>query len=77
MMNIGYRPTAGSQTAQTIEVHIFDFDADLYNETVRVYFRKRIRDEMHFASLEELIARLERDKVEISHYFTHINKHNI
>ncbi len=76
MMNIGYRPTAGSQSSQTIEVHIFDFDDNLYNETVRVSFRKRIRDEFRFDSLSALTAQLALDKAEVARFFSDNNRNN-
>lgn len=76
MMNIGYRPTAGSHSTQTIEVHLFNFDENLYDETVRVSFRKRIRDEFRFDSLSALTAQLALDKAEVMRFFSDNNSNN-
>lgn len=60
MTNIGTRPTVGGQSI-TIETHILDFDEDIYGLPMTIWFRRRVRDEVHFASLEELKAQLGRD----------------
>lgn len=66
MLNIGFRPTLDqADPVKTIEVHIFDFDEDLYNQQVKLFFIDRIRDEMRFSSVEELKNQLEKDKVVI------------
>jgi len=61
MLSIGTNPTVGG-TSQTIEVHIFDFVADIYAQNVTLYFVDYIRPEEHFASLEELKEKLAEDK---------------
>ena len=61
MMNIGTRPTFGEHT-QTLEVHILDFEGDLYGQTITVSFIERLRDEQRFESEEELKRQLEEDK---------------
>ncbi|MGC6428050.1 MAG: bifunctional riboflavin kinase/FAD synthetase [Flavobacteriales bacterium] len=61
MMNIGINPTIGGQQKK-LEVHIFDFDGDLYQETIEVFFSKRIRDEKQFDSLDQLKNQLQKDK---------------
>lgn len=63
MMNIGYRPTVDpASTKPSIEVHLFDFDQDLYGQKVTVNFIARIRDERKFESIELLRAQLHDDK---------------
>lgn len=62
MLNIGVRPTVLGET-QTIEVHILDFEQNIYGETLTLKFRKRIRDEYKFASIVELKSQLENDKL--------------
>jgi riboflavin kinase/FMN adenylyltransferase len=53
VINIGSRPTfAGS--APTLEIHLLDFQGDLYAERLRIYFVDRLRDEQRFASVEDL-----------------------
>lgn len=57
MGNIGNRPTVGSDKVIT-EVHIFDFDRDIYGKEVTLFFIDRIRDERKFADLNELKQQL-------------------
>lgn len=60
--NIGVRPTFHKADApRTIEVHLIDFRARLYDETVRVDFLKRVRDEIKFASVDELVKQITKD----------------
>lgn len=61
MMNIGVRPTYG-EFAETVEVNIFDFDADIYDKQMAVRFLSRIRDEKRFGSIDELKEQLAKDK---------------
>jgi riboflavin kinase / FMN adenylyltransferase len=61
MMNQGPRPTFGDQ-ARTLEVHLFDFDGEVYGETVEVEWVRRLRDVQAFPSREALVAQLERDR---------------
>ena len=58
--NIGHRPTFG-QNPLTVEVHILDFSGDLYGKPLEVELIKRLRAEQRFASIEELIAQIEKD----------------
>ena len=53
MLNIGNRPTVDG-TKKTVEAHLFDFQGDLYNKLITIYFREFIREERKFGSLEEL-----------------------
>ncbi len=62
MLNIGSRPTIGNGSDVSIEAHLFDFHGDLYGKTLTVSFLARLRDEQRFASEEELIRQLERDR---------------
>jgi len=62
MMNIGVRPTVNAGGNLTLEVHLFDFEQDLYGQEITVSLLKRIRDENKFASLQELTRQLEADK---------------
>lgn len=61
MGNIGTRPTIGKHDFTT-EVHIFDFDEDIYGKDITMYFVERIRDEMKFGNLEALKQQLEEDR---------------
>lgn len=62
MMNIGTRPTVSSNGQRTIEVHLFDFDEDLYNKCIQMRLISRIRDEVRFESLEALKTQLYQDR---------------
>ena len=58
--NIGYSPTFENHEF-TVEVHIFDFDDNIYGEKILVNFIKRIRDEVKFSSIPELIDQIKKD----------------
>lgn len=60
MMNQGPRPTFGV-TARALEIHLFDFAGELYGETVKVEWVRRLRDVETFASREALVRQLGRD----------------
>jgi len=62
MMNIGYRPTIDQLNQLSIEVHILDFEEDIYHQTLKVSFLYKIRDEQKFNSLDELIQQLQKDR---------------
>lgn len=66
MMNIGTRPTFDG-TRQTLEVHLLDFQGNLYGQQLLVAFVRRVRAERKFASPHELARQLELDKQEIIH----------
>jgi riboflavin kinase/FMN adenylyltransferase len=61
MLNIGLRPTLNG-THKTIEVHLFDFNSVVYDETITITFEHRIRAEQRFASVELLRQQLFHDK---------------
>jgi riboflavin kinase/FMN adenylyltransferase len=54
MMNIGGNPTVSDASVQTVEVHLFDFEQDIYGECVTVCVVERLRATQKFASLREL-----------------------
>ena len=56
--NVGTRPTVDDGTKANLEVHILDFGQNIYRRTIDVVFRKRIREERRFGSLDELKARI-------------------
>ena len=72
MTNIGFNPTANLQEFVSIETHIFDFNADIYSKKLRVEFLSKIRDEIKFNNLDELIAQLEKDKIAVSSMSTDV-----
>lgn len=67
MMNIGTNPTVNGEV-QTIEVHFFDFDKDIYNEIIEVQLLERLRDEQKFESVKDLKEQLHKDQQESLDY---------
>jgi len=63
MLNIGHRPTLDNGLTISIEVHILDFDTDIYNQTLEVGFIIKIRDEQKFNGIEALKEQLQKDKL--------------
>ncbi|WP_026689856.1 bifunctional riboflavin kinase/FAD synthetase [Alteribacter aurantiacus] len=71
MCNIGYKPTFNKERPDelTVEVHLFDFNGDLYGESVSIRWYERIRSEKSFSGVDELLAQLKSDEEQIRHYF--------
>ena len=65
MLNIGYRPTLNNGKERSIEVHILDFEGDLYGKGITVEFAHRLREERTFANTEELTEQLMRDEKKV------------
>jgi len=71
MMNIGTRPTIKDASNKIIiEVHIFDFNKDIYDKYIKVSLLKKIRNEHHFQSLNELKTQLKKDRDTILSIFS-------
>jgi riboflavin kinase/FMN adenylyltransferase len=62
MCNIGYRPTINDGEL-TIEVNIFEFNEQIYNQQITISFVERMRDERKFENLEALSKQLDKDKI--------------
>ena len=62
MLNIGYRPTINNGTDLSIEVHILDFQGDIYHQKMRIEFIDFLRPEEKFNSVDELILQMQKDK---------------
>ncbi len=62
MLNIGNRPTLHNGSEQSIEVHLFDFNQNIYSHHLRIKFLKFIRVERQFQSLDELRLQLQEDE---------------
>ncbi|MBO5813113.1 MAG: riboflavin kinase [Alistipes sp.] len=60
MSNVGVRPSVDGK-CRLLETHIFDFQGDLYGQTLSVHLIRKIRDEKRFGSVEELRQQLESD----------------
>ena len=61
MTNIGLRPTFGDVERPVIEVHIFDYSRDLYDQPLRLSFLQRLRDERTFPDVDALRSQIEAD----------------
>ena len=68
MLNIGIKPTFEGESA-SIEVHLFDFDGDLYDKKIKVALRKHIREEQKFSSVEDLKSQLKKDELFARDFF--------
>lgn len=68
MMNIGNNPTVNGKT-RSIEIHLFNFNEDIYHKEITVSIQKRIRNEQKFESIEALQSQLKKDKEEALTYF--------
>lgn len=63
MANVGHKPTfKEDQKKPSLEVHVFDFNQEIYGKTISVTWLKRIRDEKKFSGIDELISQLHADK---------------
>ena len=62
MMSIGFRPTVDGKK-RVVEVNIFDFDTEIYGETLKVFVKKYLREEIKFNGLEELVQQMDQDKI--------------
>lgn len=65
MLDIGYRPTFGDSHQLFIEVHIIDFNKNIYQEILKIEFIQRLRDEIKFNNVEELIEQMKKDKAQV------------
>lgn len=67
--NVGTRPTVSDSDAVSVETFLLDFDGDLYDQTIRVEFCRRLRGEKKFSSLEELRQEIQHNAEETRAYF--------
>jgi riboflavin kinase/FMN adenylyltransferase len=69
LLHLGPRPTFQG-SPPSIELHLLDFDGDLYGELVRVEFMKRLRDVQPFGSAAELVEQMRQDRQAAVEYFS-------
>ena len=67
--NLGIRPTIAGIPKLMLEVHVFDFNGDLYGKHVHVEFFHKVRDEMKFSGLDALKAQIAQDVIVAQDYF--------
>lgn len=60
-INVGVNPTFEERAEPIVEVHVLDFDGDLYGEVVEVEFTHRLRDERRFDSADALVEQMKQD----------------
>jgi riboflavin kinase/FMN adenylyltransferase len=68
--NVGVRPTRGGDAAERVEIHLFDFDREIYGEAVEVEFHRRLRGERRFPDLEALAGQIGADAAAAREYFS-------
>ena len=71
MLNIGTNPTVEGQ-ALSVEVHLFNFDGNLYDQKISIELIKRIRDEQKFASVDDLKMQLGKDEFIVKNLFKNL-----
>lgn len=67
--SLGVRPTVTSRGRAVLEVHLFDFAADIYGKRIEVRFLSKLRDEAKFSSVDALVAQMDRDALSAREYF--------
>jgi riboflavin kinase / FMN adenylyltransferase len=61
LINVGLRPTFADLVEPLVEVHIIDFNEDIYGEVLEVSFDRKIRNEIKFSSIDELKSQIQKD----------------
>lgn len=64
IINIGYNPTFNTRDEISVETHLLDFDEDIYQQVIHQSFVKRLRDELKFETIDELIKQMQDDEQE-------------
>jgi riboflavin kinase/FMN adenylyltransferase len=68
--NIGFKPTFNKEALHpSVEVHLFDFNEEIYGQEVVIEWHLHLRKEQKFSGIEELVAQIERDKQNSLNYF--------
>ncbi len=67
--NIGTNPTFNNVEVRRVEVNIFDFNKDIYNEFIQVQFLEKLRDEKSFSSVDALLTQMNKDIANAKEYF--------
>jgi riboflavin kinase/FMN adenylyltransferase len=67
--NLGVRPTISGTPKLLLEVHLLNFNEDIYGQHVQVTFLEKIRDEMKFENIDALIEQIKKDVVHATRYF--------
>ena len=68
--NVGVRPTVGDLSKAILEVHLLDFEGDLYRRNIRVLFREKLRNEIKFDGIDALSEQISRDIAQARRFFS-------
>lgn len=71
--SMGTRPTVALGLQPLLEVHVLDFEGELYGRRLRIEFLHKLRDEMHFANLDQLTCHIARDVDDVRKFFQSMN----
>lgn len=71
--SLGVRPTVLEYAQPVLEVHLFDFDEDIYGQRLRIEFLQKLRDEEKFPDMETLVKQIEQDVVRAKAYFSQMD----
>ena len=71
--NVGIRPTVGDLVKPILEVHLLDFDGNLYGKRIEVEFKHKLRDEKKFTTLDNLVENIRRDVSNIRDWFSQLD----
>jgi len=75
MLNVGKKPTFEKKSSITIELHILDFNQNIYNEEIQLIIFSKLRNEIKFDSKEKLILQLEEDELRVRNYFNSLSSY--
>jgi len=67
--NVGIRPTVGDLVKPILEVHLLDFQENIYGKRIEVEFKHKIRDEQKFTTMDSLVENIRRDVNNIRAWF--------
>lgn len=67
--NVGTRPTVSGDKKTVLEVHLFDFEGNLYGHCLKVMFKHKIREEKRFPNVDELTQQIKQDAEDAREYF--------
>jgi riboflavin kinase/FMN adenylyltransferase len=71
--NVGVRPTVGDLLKPILEVHLLDFDRDIYGKRINVEFLHKVRDEQKFTTMDNLVTYIQQDVKKIKQWFAEKN----
>lgn len=67
--NVGVRPTVGDLIKPVLEIHLLDWHQDIYGRRIAVEFKRKLREEKKFSSLDDLVENIHKDIAEVREYF--------